>query len=94
MLPEGICAEAVTRVYINDNFFAGTVAESLPLSSNPKLSPPKKVIWKSRAFHYPRTLPAVLSRSSHAYSLSLHRNYFEGLCKTHECNIELYETRC
>eukprot|EP00971_Amphidinium_carterae_P242398 4813148-Amphidinium_carterae.1 len=66
MLPEGICVEAVTRVYIFDNFFAGTVAESLlPLNSNPKLRPPKKRFFGSH-FHSPRTLPAALSRSSHA----------------------------
>eukprot|EP00971_Amphidinium_carterae_P316348 6287921-Amphidinium_carterae.1 len=42
MLPEGICVEAVTKVYIQHNCFAGTVAECLPLNSNPKLSTPKK----------------------------------------------------
>eukprot|EP00971_Amphidinium_carterae_P073551 1454324-Amphidinium_carterae.1 len=69
MLPEGICVKAVTWLFINDNCFAGTVAESLPLNSNPKLSPPKNGSWKSRAFHSPRTLPAALGHSSHAYAL-------------------------
>eukprot|EP00971_Amphidinium_carterae_P263859 5234964-Amphidinium_carterae.1 len=41
MLPEGICVEAATRVFIDNNCFAGTVAESLRLNSNPNLSPPK-----------------------------------------------------
>eukprot|EP00971_Amphidinium_carterae_P077569 1533443-Amphidinium_carterae.1 len=32
MLPEGIFIKAMSRLYIWDNFFAGTVAESLPRS--------------------------------------------------------------
>eukprot|EP00971_Amphidinium_carterae_P244987 4864325-Amphidinium_carterae.1 len=42
MLPQGICVEAVTRVYIDSNCFAGTVAESRPLSSN--CAPQKKYL--------------------------------------------------
>eukprot|EP00971_Amphidinium_carterae_P252778 5018573-Amphidinium_carterae.1 len=87
MLPENIFIKAMSQLYINDNFFAGTVAESLPCPSNPnpKLRPPKTLFGS----HSPRTLPAALSRLSHTYSLALHSNYFEGLCNTHGCNIPL-----
>eukprot|EP00971_Amphidinium_carterae_P047591 937338-Amphidinium_carterae.1 len=62
----------MSNLYIHDNFFAGTVAESLPLSYTstslaemaqyPGLYPCSALLASLRS---PRTLPAVLSRLSH-----------------------------
>eukprot|EP00971_Amphidinium_carterae_P340836 6479335-Amphidinium_carterae.1 len=101
MLPDGIFLKAIPRLFISDNFFTGTVAESLPrtptreqaLASShntciPGFVPPK---FFGSSLHSRRTLPAALIRLSHASWLALSHNCFEGFAIKHGCDIELQE---
>eukprot|EP00971_Amphidinium_carterae_P116147 2301096-Amphidinium_carterae.1 len=58
-LPDGglRVMQAVTRLFINDNFFAGTVAESLPLPHESKpWHPPPNTRWRINSRSFPQNV--------------------------------------